>query len=199
WFVVLFMIFAILQIFAINGLDLYSSGVTLQALGVRVKRYVAVVIDCVIVLGFTIFAVLSTSFSSYLHDFVDVVIVWIAPWAAIYLVDWALRRFKYLPQHLQRTGRDSFYYRRGGFFWPAVVAQLVGMFAAISALSATFPLPTWLNEVTYATRDSYGYGGDFSIYLGMGVAALVYLVLAGVMVRKEADRQDELLAASPAE
>jgi len=189
WFVVLFLVFAILQIFAINGLDLYSSGVTLQALGLRVKRYVAVLIDSVIVLGFTIFAVLSTSFSSFLHDFVDVVIVWIAPWVAIYLVDWALRRFKYLPHELQRTGRDSFYYRNGGFFWPALVAQLVGMFAAISGLSATFHLPTWLNEVT-----SNAGGADFSIYLGIGVAGLVYLLLAGVAVRKEADRQVELLA-----
>ncbi|MGH8987200.1 MAG: purine-cytosine permease family protein, partial [Acidimicrobiales bacterium] len=84
WFVVLFLVFSILQIFAINGLDLYSSGVTLQALGLPVKRYMAVVIDCVIVLGFTIFAVLSTSFSTFLKDFVDVVIVWIAPWFGIY-------------------------------------------------------------------------------------------------------------------
>ncbi len=199
WFVVLFLVFAILQIFAINGLDLYSSGVTLQAMGVPVKRYVAVVIDCLIVLGFTIFAVLSTSFSSYLKDFVDVVIVWIAPWFGIYMVDWILRRFKYVPAQLQRTGRDSLYYRSGGFFWPAIVAQVVGMFAAISALSATFHLPTWLNEVTYATRDPHGYGADFSIYLGIGVAAIVYLVLAFSSVRKQAAEQERILAAGPLE
>ncbi len=199
WFVVLFLVFAILQIFSINGLDLYSSGVTLQAMGLPVKRYVAVLIDCVIVLGFTIFAVLSTSFSTFLKDFVDVVIVWIAPWFGIYLVDWILRRFKYVPAHLQRTGRDSLYYRNGGFSWPAIVAQLVGMFAAISALSATFHLPTWLNEVTYSTRDAYGYGADFSVYLGIGVGAIVYALLAFASVRKQADEQDRLLAAAPPE
>jgi nucleobase:cation symporter-1, NCS1 family len=199
WFVVAFLIFCIFQLFAINSLDLYSSGVTLQAMGVRIKRYICVVVDCVLVLGFTIFAVLSTSFGTFLKDFVDVVIVWIAPWLAIYMVDWILRRFRYVPQHLQRTGRDSLYYRNGGFNWAAIVAQIVGMYAAISALAATFHLPTWLNEVTYHTRDSYGFGADFSIYLGIGVAGVLYLVLGWGTVRMERAEQDRLLAALPAE
>ena len=71
----------------------------------------------------------------YLQDFVDIVIVWIAPWSAIFLVDWALRRYRYVPSELQKTGRDSLYWRHGGIFWPAIVAQVIGMFAAISALS----------------------------------------------------------------
>lgn len=195
WFVVIFLVFCVVQLFAINSLDLYSSGVTLQAMGVHVKRYVAVVIDCVIVLAFTVFAVFDTSFSTFLKDFVDVVIVWIAPWLAIYLVDWAMRRFRYVPAELQRTGPGSLYYRNGGVFWPAVIAQIVGMYAAISALAATFHLPEWLNPVTYATRDSYGYGADFSVYMGIGVAGLLYLALAWRSVRRQADEQDRLLAA----
>jgi purine-cytosine permease-like protein len=198
WFVVVFLVFAILQLFAINSLDLYSSGVTLQAMGVHVKRYVAVVIDCVIALGITMYAIFNSSFSTYLKDFVDVVIVWIAPWFAIFMVDWVLRRFRYLPSHLQRTGRDSMYYRAGGFFWPAIVAQLAGMFAAASGLWVTpkyyFKMPVWLNEVAYHTRDSYGYGADFSIYLGIGVAAIVYLALAWSSVRAQAKEQDRLAA-----
>ncbi len=194
WFVVAFLVFAILQIFSINSLDLYSSGVTLQAVGLRVKRYVAVLIDCVIVLGFSLVAVFSTSFTKFLTDFVDVVIVWIAPWAAIFLVDWLLRKRKYVPAQLQRTGPDSLYWRSGGVHWPAVVAQVVGMFAAISGLAATFPLPSWLNSVTYATRDSFGFGADFSIYMGMVVAGGLYLLLAGAAVRAEAAQQDRILA-----
>ncbi|MGH8995250.1 MAG: purine-cytosine permease family protein, partial [Acidimicrobiales bacterium] len=38
WFVDVFLIFCIIQLFAINSLDLYSSGVTLQALGVKIRR-----------------------------------------------------------------------------------------------------------------------------------------------------------------
>ncbi|HVX19985.1 MAG TPA: cytosine permease [Acidimicrobiales bacterium] len=194
WFVDVFLIFCILQLFAINSLDLYSSGVTLQALGLKVKRYQAVLIDCAIAFLITLYAVFNSSFNTYLEDFVDLVIVWIAPWAAIYLVDWFMRRTRYVPAELQRTDRGGLYYRNGGVHWAAIVAQVVGMYAAISALSATFSLPQWLNPITYATRDAYGYGADFSIYMGMGVAALLYLALGWKGVRSEADRQDRLLA-----
>ena len=189
WFVTVFLLFSIVQLFAINSLDMYSSGVTLQAMGVPVKRYIAVVIDCVLCLGITMFAIFDASFSTYLKDFVDVVIVWIAPWAAIFLVDWALRRYRYVPSELLRTDKAGLYYRHGGVFWPAIIAQLVGMFAAISGLSATFALPHWLNEVTYTTSPS-GFGADFSVFMGMGVGALVYLVLGWNGVRQQADEQD---------
>jgi purine-cytosine permease-like protein len=200
WFVVVFLVFAIIQLFGINSLDMYSSGVTLQAIGAPVKRYQAVLIDCVIALGVTMYAIFSASFTQYLSDFVDLVIIWIAPWSAIFLVDWVLRRYRYVPSALQDTGRRSLYWRNGGIHWPAWVAQIIGMFAAISGLYVNpqfyFKVPQWLNEVTAHTRDSFGYGGDFSIFLGMGVGGLVYAVLAWRGVRgREADAQDELLRA----
>ncbi len=195
WFVVVFLVFAIVQIFGINSLDMYSSGVTLQAIGAPVKRYQAVLVDCVIALGVTMYGIFSSSFTQYLSDFVDIVIIWIAPWSAIFLVDWALRRYRYVPSELQKTGRDSLYWRKGGIHWAAWVAQLVGMFAAISALSATFHLPEGLNLLTSHTRDAFGFGADFSVFLGMGVGGLVYAVLAWRGVRREADTQDSLLRA----
>jgi NCS1 family nucleobase:cation symporter-1 len=196
WFVVIFMIFAAVQLFCINSLDMYSSGVTLQAIGIPVKRWQAVIVDCIIALGVTLYAVFNSSFSTYLSDFVDVVIVWIAPWMAIYLVDWILRRYRYVPAELQKIGRGSMYWHSGGVFWPAIIAQVVGMLAAIEGLSATFKLPNWLNEITFHTHDSYGYGADFSVFLGVAVGGLVYLVLAAGNVRKQADAQDALLGTS---
>ena len=148
WFVVVFLLFAMVQLFAINSLDLYSSGVTLQALGVKVKRYQAVIIDSVICLGVTIYAIFDSSFSTYLRDFVDVVIVWIAPWVAIYLVDWGMRKWRYVPSELQRVDRGSLYWSKGGVHWPAIIAQLVGMVASMAALSPTFSVPHWVNPIT---------------------------------------------------
>jgi cytosine/uracil/thiamine/allantoin permease len=169
----------------------------MQAIGIPVKRYQAVLIDCVIALGVTMWAIFSGSFTEYLSDFVDLVIVWIAPWCAIFLVDWAMRRFTYVPSELQKTDRTSLYWRKGGIFWPAWIAQIVGMYAAISALYVNptyyFRVPRWMNEVTDHTQDAYHYGGDFSVFLGLGVAALVYLVLAWRPLHKEAAKQEELL------
>lgn len=195
WFVTVFLVFSIIQLFAVNSLDLYSSGVTLQAMGVRIKRYQAVVVDCIIALGITMYAIFSVSFSRYLTDFVDLVIVWIAPWCAIYLIDWAMRGFRYVPSELQRTDRGGLYWRSGGIFWPAVVAQAAGMYAACSGLAATFSIPPWLNAVTYATRDTHDLGADFSIFLGLGVGGLVYLVLGWRGVRDQSRRQGLLLPA----
>ncbi len=199
WFVVVFLVFAVVQLFAINSLDMYSSGVTLQALGLPVKRYQAVLVDCAVALGITMWAIFSGSFTEYLSDFVDIVIVWIAPWCAIFLTDWALRRYRYAPGELQKTGRDSMYWRWNGIHWPALIAQVAGMFAAISALYVNptyyFSIPRWLNEVTDHTQDAGHYGADFSVFLGMAVGSLVYLALAFRTVRKEADEQDVLLRA----
>jgi nucleobase:cation symporter-1, NCS1 family len=193
WFVVVFLLFAVVQLFAINSLDMYSSGVTLQALGAPVKRYQAVVIDCIIALGVTMVAIFSGSFTTYLSDFVDIVIVWIAPWSAIYLVDWWLRGSRYVPAELQKTGSDSLYWRSGGVFWPALIAQLVGMVAAIECLAATFHLPHWLNLVTYHTEDSFGFGADFSVFAGMIVGGALYFLIGGSGVRSQKVLQDQLL------
>jgi NCS1 family nucleobase:cation symporter-1 len=193
WFVVLFLVFCVVQLFAINSLDLYSSGVTLQAMGIKVKRYQAVVIDSAVCLAITMFAIFNSSFSTYLKDFVDVVIVWIAPWVAIFLVDWVLRRYRYVPSELQKTGKDGLYYRYGGFYWPALIAQLLGMVAAMSGLNPTFNVPNWLISVSWLTGSDSFTRADFSIFMGIAVGALVYLVLSAKDVRKQADAQDELL------
>jgi purine-cytosine permease-like protein len=162
----------------------------LQAVGLRVKRYQAVAVDTVLCLFITYWAVFDSTFTHFLIDFVDLVIIWIAPWMAIYLVDWALRRYRYVAVELQHSGRDSLYYRRGGIFWPAIVAQIVGMTAAMSALSTSFSVPSWAHPITV-----HASGADFSIFMGVAVGGLVYLTLGWKGVRVQADRQDEILAA----
>jgi purine-cytosine permease-like protein len=186
WFLVPFLVVAIIQLFAINSMDVYSSGVTLQALGVPVKRWNAVLIDTVIGCGITAYAVFSAGFSNLLSDFVAAVIAWIGPWMAIFLVDWFLRRRRYVPAELQRTDSGGLYWRHGGVHWPALVAQAAGSVASILAFNQTF----------YAGPIARAFGGggaDFSVFTGVLVGGLVYLILAGPAVRREADRQEQLL------
>jgi len=195
WFVDVFLIFCIIQLFAINSLDLYSSGVTLQAMGIKVKRYQAVIIDSIFCLGITMFAIFNSSFNTYLKDFVDVVIVWIAPWVAIYLVDWVLRRYRYVPSELQKTGKDGLYWRSGGYRWSALIAQFLGMVAALAGLNPTFNVPNWLISVSWLTGSNGFTRADFSIYMGVFVGGVVYFVLARKELRQEAEAQQGLLAA----
>ena len=191
WFVVPFVVVSILQLFAINSLDLYSSGVTLQAIGLNIRRWQAVLVDTAIACGLTFYAIFSSSFFSLLKDFVIGVICWIGPWMAIYLVDWLLRHRRYVPGELQKTGSDSLYWRSGGIHWPAIVAQTVGTVLAVESIAQVFfvgQISRWIGP------DAHGYYADFSIYIGITAAALVYYVLARPGVRREAERQRDLLA-----
>jgi len=200
WFVVVFLLFTIVQLFSINSLDLYSSGVTLQALGLRFKRYQAVLLDSIIAMGITFYAVFNSHFSVYLKEFVTLVIIWIAPWCAIYLVDWWMRGRRYAPMELQKTDRSSIYWSRGGINWSAIAAQVLGMVAAVSAINTglAFSFPDWLHPVTVATEVKGGgalSGADFSVFMGLIVGGLAYFLIASVtkVVQRQVVAQNELL------
>ncbi len=179
WFVWPYLIFAIVQLFAINTLDLYSSGVTLQSLVPRLRRLQCVAIDTVICGALAAYAVLSSDFYSLLADFLLFIIVWLGPWCAIYLVDSWLRRNRYDHGGLlnERSGR---YYRSGGIHWPAIIAQITGMVCAALWLNAYSPYVGPL-----ASRAGGPLGSDFSVFIGLVVGGLVYYALARRPVRAE--------------
>lgn len=212
WVIALFLLFAIVQLFGINSLDLYSSGVSLQAMGLHLRRYQAVILDSVLACGLTIWAMFQSTFSLYMKEFVDVIILWIAPWFGVFLVDWILRHFRYNPAELQRTDRNSIYYGgAGGVSWNAIVAFVVGMVCATLCNSKAPPpvnLPFhWMTPISnhfgaacagnlvhgVCTAGWYG-GADFSVPVGVIMAGLVYFVLekATGRVAKQVKHQNEL-------
>jgi NCS1 family nucleobase:cation symporter-1 len=179
WFVWPYLIFAIVQLFAINTIDLYSSGVTLQSIFPRLRRLRCVAIDTVVCGFVAAYAVFSSHFYTLLSDFLLFIILWLGPWCGIYLVDSLLRRNRYDTGALlnERGGR---YFRNGGFHWPAIVAQVLGM--AVAAL--------WLNAYSpyvgyFAARNGGSFGSDFSVFLGLAVGSVVYFLLAGRQVKKD--------------
>jgi len=181
WFVWPYLIFAIVQLFAINTLDLYSSGVTLQSLVPGLKRVHCVAIDTVICGGVAGYAVFSSHFYTLLSDFLLFIILWLGPWCAIYLVDSWLRRNRYDHDGLlnERSGR---YFRNGGFHWPAIVAQVLGMVCAALWLNAYSPYVGPL-----ASRSGGPIGSDFSVFIGLFVGGVVYYLLAARSVRAEGE------------
>ena len=173
WVVTPYLIMAIVTLFAVNTIDLYSSGLTLQAIGLKIKRWQCVLVDMVIatiVAGVTIF---DANFNRLYSDFLSLLIVWLSPWLAIYLVDWWLRRGRYdAPALLQdRGGR---YWRSGGFHLPGIVAQVAGM--AASCL--------WIDTSAFVGPLSSRTGGsDMSFFMGLIVGGVVYWLLARRSVR----------------
>ena len=212
WVVAIFLVFAIVQLFGINSLDLYSSGVSLQAMGIHLRRYQAVVLDSIIACLLTIWATFQSTFSLYMKEFVGVIIVWIAPWLGIYLIDWIMRRYRYNAAELQRTDRDGLYFSgSSGVNWNAIVAFVVGLVCSTIAFSkapppVNFPFH-WMTPISNhyggacagnlvhgaCTAGWYG-GADFSVPAGIIIGALVYFVLekATGNVAKQVARQQEL-------
>ncbi|MGH3407337.1 MAG: purine-cytosine permease family protein [Streptosporangiaceae bacterium] len=181
WFVWPYLIFAIVQLFAINTLDLYSSGVTLQSLVPKLHRLQCVAIDTVVCGAVAAYAVFSSRFLTLLEDFLLFIILWLGPWCAIYLIDSWLRRNRYDQAALldERGGR---YFRRGGIHWPAIIAQVIGMVTAALWLNAYSPYVGPL-----ASRVGGSFGSDFSVFIGLIVGGAIYWVLASRGVRAEGE------------
>ena len=183
WFVTPFLIFAIFQLLAINTIDMYSSGVTLQALGLPVKRWGAVIIDtvvCAVVTGIILF---HGNFYADFSGFLLYIVVWLSAWFGILITDYLLRGGRYNSLSL-RSARDGLYWRNGGIHWPAIIAQVVGMVAALLWINAAFDVPAYTGPISNHFPGLHG--GDFSWALGIVVGAGVYWALAGRSVRREA-------------
>ncbi|HEY7431274.1 MAG TPA: cytosine permease [Streptosporangiaceae bacterium] len=178
WFVIPYLLVIIAQVYAINTIDLYSSALSLQALGLPLRRWQAVLVDTVFCSGLTALAIFSTSFNSFVTDASLMLMIWIAPWVGVYFTDWVLRKGQYDSAALI-SRRGGLYWRNGGWHIPAVIAQLAGMLVAALAINTSVyegPLSTVL------------WKDDFSIPLGLLVAAVVYFALARTGVRREAEQ-----------
>jgi purine-cytosine permease-like protein len=178
WFVWPYLVFIIVQLFAINSIDLYSSGLTLQAIIPTIKRWQCVLLDTCVAGALTAFAIFSSGFNTFVTDFLLFMLIWIAPWVAIYLTDYFLRRGRYDSRSLLDP-RPGLYFRNGGLHRPGLVAQLIGMLAAASWLNA---YPAWMSPLT-----NHSGGADFSVFMGALFGGVIYWALARKTVPKEAD------------
>jgi nucleobase:cation symporter-1, NCS1 family len=182
WFVVPYLIAIVIQLMGANTLNLYSSGLTLQVIGLRVKRYYAMLLDTVLAIALTIAVILSKGFYKDLSDFLLFGIVWLAPWAGVFGADWLLRRRVYDIEGLLDVTPRSVYWGRGGVNVRGVVAQLLGMGAAALCLNAE---PVFQGYVS-----KWSGGADFSVFAGFAVGALVYILLSSGMARATTARRE---------
>ncbi|HLI36345.1 MAG TPA: cytosine permease [Streptosporangiaceae bacterium] len=171
--VVPYLILIMLTLFSVNTVDLYSSGLSLQTVGISLKRWQCVVIDmtlCVVLGAITIF---SASFNHLYNDFLSLLIIWLSPWFAIYVTDWLLRRGVYDKASIASTA-GGLYWGRHGVRLPAAVAQVLGMAAAAMWIDS----PAFVGPLSQETD-----GADFSIFTGIGVAVIAYVLLSIPAIR----------------
>jgi NCS1 family nucleobase:cation symporter-1 len=170
WFLVPFALVAVGGIIAGAVLDIYSSGLNLLTLGVRIPRYVAAGIDGVLMVLGTIYVVwVASDFLGPFQGFLITLGVPMAAWCGIFLADLYLRRGRYAESELFSPA-DRYGAVNAGAVGTMVVATLVGW----GLVTNTFA--SWLSWQGYLLGPS-GLGGKEGAWAFANLGVLLALVL----------------------
>ena len=175
WFLVPFAIVAVLGLIGGSVLDIYSSGLALLTLGVRVPRYVAALIDGTVMTLGTIYVVFfaHSNFIGQFQGFLITLGVPIAAWCGIMLADIALRRRDYAEPELF-TARG----RYGDIRWLPVLTVVVA--TGLGWGLVTNGLASWLTWQGYLLGP-FGLGGKDGAWAFANLGVLIALALGFVV------------------
>lgn len=184
WFLIPFIVVAILGLIGGAVLDIYSSGLALLSVGVKVPRAVAAGIDGVImVLGTIYFVFIADNFFFPFQGFLITLGVPIAAWCGIFLADLLLRKKGYASRELlDAAGR-----------YGSVNAVSVGLLVVGTAVGwglVTNTYATWLHWQGYLLGPIGGKKGDWAganlgVLAALAIGFLGYLLLGRGTVRRQ--------------
>lgn len=136
WLFVLYILAAVGGSIANNFGAYYSSGLVVQAIGLPLKRYQATALDTVVSTGIVLYILFVESFTTVLHDFVALLVVWLAPFGAVWITDGLLRRWRYNAEEIHDVSPRSRYWGRRGVNVRAWIALLAGVAVCLLTIDA---------------------------------------------------------------
>ncbi|MER8060721.1 MULTISPECIES: cytosine permease [unclassified Streptomyces] len=168
WFRPLFLLALVLGTIALNALTAYSAGLALQAVGLRIRRQVSVLVDGTVSVSLTLYALLVSNFLDTVGDVLQLTVVLLGPSTAVYAVDIVLRRNRYDgPALADETPAGPFWFT-AGVNWRGALALCLGV--AASALGV---------DTVYTGPLAAALGGvDVALPAGLVVSAVAYALLA---------------------
>jgi nucleobase:cation symporter-1, NCS1 family len=174
WFLVPFAIVAVLGLIGGSVLDIYSSGLALLSLGLRVPRYAAALIDGTVMTLGTIYVVfVAHNFIGQFEGFLITLGVPIAAWCGVMLADIALRHRDYAePELFTPAGRY------GNVRWLPVVVVLAS--TGIGWGLVTNTAASWLTWQGYLLGP-FGLGGKTGAWASANLGVLVALAIGFVV------------------
>ncbi len=173
----------IVYIFAVVGGSLsnnvptyYSSGLSLQAIGLKLHRYAATMIDVLVSTAISLYILFVQDFSTALNNFIALLVMWVGPFGGVWICDGLLRRgsFDFRAIH-STTGERGRYWGWRGLNPSGAAAIATGMVAA----ALTMRSPLYDGPIARALG-----GADLSWIVGFPVSALTYALLAAVRERR---------------
>ncbi|MDP4501213.1 purine-cytosine permease family protein [Nonomuraea turcica] len=171
WFLLPYLLTAIGGFLAGAIMDIYSSGLSMLALGVPIRRHYAVLIDgLLMVLGGYYLLFVSSSFLATFQAFLAIVGVVMAAWVAIFLVDmWRLRAGgQAYDERLLRAGAPA-------ANWPGVLSLVVASAVGLGLITSADQ--NIANVVGFLMSEDL----EKSTFGAANIGVVIALVLAGVL------------------
>ncbi|GAA3940056.1 purine-cytosine permease family protein [Microbacterium soli] len=188
WVLVPFLIVAILTLVSGAVLGIYSSGLTLLSLGIRIPRPAAAGIDGVILTAGTIFVVFfATSFIGPFQSFLITLGVPMASWAGILIADILRRRRDYDEEALFDSRG-----RYGAVDWTSIITMVVATVIGWGFVMNQIPDTPWNDWQGYfldlfGWRDDWGYANLGVLFALVLSFVVTWFARAGRIRRQEAD------------
>lgn len=184
WYLAIFALIAILGLVGGAILDLYSSGLTLIAIGLPVKRHIAALIDAAVMLIGTIYIVwIADNFFYPFQGFLITLGVPIASWSAIFVTDVLLRKRAYSESDLYReSGKYGSWNKR------SLLIMVIGTTVGWGFVTNTFA--SWLSWQGYLLfliggRDGSWAYANVGVLLALAIGAIGHLILGANKIRSE--------------
>ena len=189
WYLVPFVIVAVLGLVGGSVLNIYSSGLALLAAGLKTPRFVAALIDgTIMVLGTIYVAFFADDFLGPFQGFLITLGTPIAAWCGVMLADIASRRGGYAEADLYDPKG-----RYGSVRWTAVAIVVVSTVVGWGMVTNTYA--DWLSWQGYLLGP-LGLGGRDGAWAAANLGVLAALVIAFVatwVTQRSAVRAQELV------
>ena len=182
WFLVPYLLTGVGGLIAGAVLDIYSSGLNLLTLGVRIPRHISVAFDGVLmIIGNIYILYIAKDFIGPFIGFLVTLGVLLASWAGIFLVDFLLYRRDGYDEHALYDASG----RYGSVNPAGVIAFLVAGFVGLGLVVSTASVFRWAGYLLWLP----GMGGkegaiafsSIGLLIAFAVAAVLYAVLSRAM------------------
>jgi purine-cytosine permease-like protein len=184
WFYPVFLLVIVVGSITNNVLTAYSSGLSLQAVGVKASRAFTVFFDGIVGVALALYALFISNFMDTVSSILELSVSLLGPSLAIYGADIILRRNRYSGQALHDESPASPFWYRNGVNWSGVNAQILGTVLALLCVNTTMfvgPVAGLLG------------GADLSCIVGPLVGSASYVALT-----LHAGRRPSTAATTPA-
>ena len=165
WLYIVFVLAVIAGSVANNAPTFYSSGLALQAVGLKLSRWGATVLDIGVSTAAVLYILFVQDLSTAINDFVSLLVAWSGPYAGVWLADGLLRRWRFDLKDIHPEPGAPRARRKTGAAWTAYAVGMV--LAALTMKSPLYQGP--LNKALD--------GMDLSWVLGVAASAATYALL----------------------